>query len=698
MPAVPSQLTSLDFYEIKESIKSYLRTRSEFTDYDFEGSSASYLIDILAYNTYYSAFNANMALNETFLESATVRDNIVRVAKQLNYTPRSIKSARACVAIDVQTSAVGGGTSFPSTVTLQKGDVFISRNVVDSFVFCVRNDIQVSVNPTTGLANFSKIIFYQGNLLDFNYTVDDTKDQEYIIPSENIDTELLKVQVRPNVQSQEIDIYSPVGNAVDLDGNSRIYFLEEVDDLRYKVIFGDGVLGRKLVDGEIVDLQYVRTVGSEANGCTDFAFTGLIIDSEGRPIPPQNIKVTTIDAAQDGESRETPLSIKFNAPRAYATQNRAVTEADYEYITSTIYPQAASITAYGGEKLSPPIYGKVFIAVRSKAGTKLNATTKTSIKNDLLKYSMAAIEPVITDPVSYYLIPKSWVYYNGNNTGKSSSELETDLLKNIDKFNDAGQTDRFGGRLEGSKYTSMLDNTDDAISGSVTQLTLGQNLENFVFGSVFTECLDFGNPLHDPNEHSGQPTDPSGGDSTPTGTTCAPSYSSVKSGTFYATGYTAKLADVVAEGVSTSQLSTSLTSSDTETLVPVNIRDDGRGKMMLVTTRNEKELILNSDVGTVDYVSGHVCVGPLAIAGTPDGTTRLPIAANPYSVSIVIPPGVDPIIFNPNVFPIDFNTNPAVTSPFDPNNFDGWNYGPTDINIIDYPTDTFTYPEFDSCF
>ena len=225
MPAVPSQLTSLDFYEIKESIKSYLRTRSEFTDYDFEGSSAAYLIDTLAYNTYYSAFNANMALNETFLESATVRDNIVRIAKQLNYTPRSIKAARACVAIDVQTSAVGGGANFPSTVTLKKGDVFISRNVVDSYIFCVRSDIQVSVNPTTGLANFSKIIFYQGNLLDFNYTVDDTKDQDFIIPSENIDTELLKVQVRPNVQSQEIDIYSPVGNAVNLDGNSRVYFL-----------------------------------------------------------------------------------------------------------------------------------------------------------------------------------------------------------------------------------------------------------------------------------------------------------------------------------------------------------------------------------------------------------------------------------------------------------------------------------------
>ncbi len=694
MPAVPSQLTALDFLEIKESIKSYLRTRSEFSDYDFEGSSAAYLIDILAYNTYYSAFNANMALNETFLESATVRDNIVRIAKQLNYTPRSVKAAKACVAISVQTAAVGNSANFPQSVTLRRGDVFVSRNIVDTFVFCVVNDIQVSVDPQTGLAEFSKIIFYQGNLLTFTYTVDDTKKQEYVIPSDNVDTELLRVYVRPNIQSSQTDEYSTANNVVNLNSNSRVYFLEEVDDLRYKTVFGDGVLGRRLVDGEVIEMRYVRTAGSEANGCTDFAFTGLIVDDQGRPIPPQNIVVTTIDAAQDGESRESPLSIKFNAPRAYATQNRAVTEADYEYITSTIYPQASSITAYGGEKLNPPIYGKVFVAIRSKAGTKLNATTKLNIKNDLLKYSMASIEPVITDPIEYYIIPKTWAYYDGNATTKSDAELRTDLLRNIDKFNAAGKPNRFGGRMEGSKYNNMIDNTDDSISGSVTQMTLGQNLDQFTFGTVFTQCLDFNNPIHNPGDLAGTPP----GDGNGTGDSCAPTYSTVKSGTFYATGYTDSLVDVVGQGMSTTQLATSTTTDDTETLVPVNIRDDGKGNLLLVTTRNEKELILNNNVGSVDYSTGKVCVGPLAVGGTPDGTERLPIAVNPYSVSITIPPGVDPTIFNPNVFPINYNTNPGVVSPFDPNNFDGWNYGPTDINIIDYPTDTFQYPEFDSCF
>jgi hypothetical protein len=689
MPAVPSQLTSLDFFEIKESIKSYLRTRDEFSDYDFEGSSASYLIDILAYNTYYSAFNANMALNETFLESATVRDNIVRVAKQLNYTPRSIKAARACVRISVQTSAVGSSANFPETVTLRKGDVFVSRNLTDTFIFAVRSDIQVSVNPQTGLAEFSKVIFYQGNLLNFEYTVDDTKDQDFIVPSENVDTELMRIFVRPNVQSQETDEYSPVGNAVNLDQGSRVYFLEEADDLRYKIIFGDGVLGRKLLNGEVINIEYIRTAGPEANGCTDFAFTGLIVDSEGRPIPPQNIIITTVDAATDAEVRESPLSIKFNAPRSFATQNRAVTESDYEFITKKIYPQAASVTAYGGEKLNPPIYGKVYIAIRSKSGTKLNATTKTQIKNNLLPYAMASIEPVITDPTSFFVVPKSWVYYDGNCTVKSSAEIQTDLLRSIDKYNSAGQSNRFGGRIEGSKYSSMLDATNPCISGSVTQLSLGQNLENFAFGTVFTECLDFGNPIHNPNDLTGNDGD---------GNQCAPVFSSVKSGVFYATGYTADLVDLIAGGISTTQVANTIVSVDQETLVPVNIRDDGRGSLMLVTTRNEKELILNNNVGTVDYSSGIVCVGPIAIAGTPDGTERLPVSVNPYSSSIVIPPGVDPAIFNPGVFPIDYNTNNNVTSPFDPNNFDSWNYGATDINIIDYPTDTFVYPEFESCF
>ncbi len=706
MSAIPSQLTSLDFFEIKESIRSYLRTRKEFSDYDFEGSSASYLIDILAYNTYYTAFNANMALNEAFLETATVRDNIVRIAKQLNYTPRSVKSPRACVKLVAQTVTSLNGTTFPEFATLKKGDVFVADNETDSYTFALTQDIKVPVDSATGLATFDNVLVYQGNLLTYNYTVDYTKKQDYVIPDENVDTGLLTVDISPTAQSSETDTYSPAANVTNSDGTTRIYYLEETDDMRYRLVFGDGSIGRKLIDGEYITITYVSTDGVEANGAKGFDFVGNVIDSDLRVINPNSITLTTKDAAQDGEDRETPLSVKFRAPRAYATQNRAVTENDYEHIVSEIYPQAASVTAFGGEKLSPPIYGKVYVAIRPKTGNKLNETTKQKIKNDLKKYSVASIEPVIIDPTSYYIIPKSYVYYNGNDTALTGSQLGTKVLQGIDQYNKNGQTNRFGGRIDGSKFGSMIDNADTSIAGNVTQMTLGQNLDKFTFGSVFTQCLDFGNPLYDPSNYSGTPDDGGGdgddGSGDGTGNKCKPTFSVVKSGTFYATGYTEDLVNLTLTDGATSAaitspgLSTNLTN---QVLVPVNIRDDGQGNLIMVTTRDETELTLNPSVGSVDYGTGQVCVGPIAIQGTPDDTTRLPIQVLPAGGSITIPPGVDPTIFNPAVNPIDYTINDIAIPTFDPNNFNGYNFGDvTGINIIDYPTDTFTYPVSESCF
>ena len=709
MSAIPSQLTSLDFFEIKESIKSYLRTRKEFTDYDFEGSSASYLIDILAYNTYYTAFNANMALNEAFLETSTVRDNIVRIAKQLNYTPRSIKAPRACVKLIAQTAVGLNGTTFPEYATLKKGDVFVADNDFDSYTFALTQDIQVPVDSATGRATFDNVLVYQGNLLNYNFTVDYTKKQEYIIPDENVDTGLLTVDISPTAQSSETDTYSPAKNVTNADSTSRIYYLEETDDMRYRIIFGDGSIGRKLIDGEYIRTTYVSTDGVEANGAKGFDFIGNIVDSDQRTISPNSITLTTKDAAQDGEDRETALSVKFRAPRAYATQNRAVTENDFEHIVSEIYPQAASVTAFGGEKLTPPVYGKVYVAIRPKTGNKLNETTKSKIKKDLAKYSVASIEPVIIDPTSFYVIPKSYVYYNGNDTNLTGSQLGTKILQGIDDYNKAGQTNRFNGRIDGSKFGAMIDNSDNAISGNVTQMTLGQNLDKFEFGQVFTQCLDFGNPLYDPSNYSGTPDgdgtddDDNGDDgSGGTGNKCKPNFSVVKSGTFYATGYTEDLVNLTLTDGATSAVITTpgiSTNVANQVLVPVNIRDDGQGNLLLVTIRDETELVLNASVGSVDYGSGQVCVGPVAIQGTPDDTTRLPIQVLPGGGSINVPPGVDPTIFNPAVNPIDYTINDTAIPTFDPNNFNGYNFGDTGgINIIDYPTDSFTYPVSESCF
>ena len=720
MPATPSELTSLDFFEIKESIKSYLRTRPEFTDYDFEGSTASYLIDILAYNTHYAAFLANMSMNEAFLESATVRDNIVRIAKQINYTPRSIKASKACVRVSAQTQLLPGGSAYPDSVTIKAGDVFISQVDGEAYTYAIMKDTQVAVDQNTGIASFEKLVIYQGNLLTFNYTVDDTKKQEYVIPADGVDTELLVVAVKPNEQSAEIDEYSLSRNVTALDSTSRVYFLEETEDIRYKVVFGDGVLGRKLIDNEFIVLTYIATDGPSANGATKFNFIGRAIDNTGRPILPSSMSLATIDGSQAGEDRESALSVKFRAPRAFSTQNRAVTENDYAHIVKDIFPQAAAVTAYGGEKLSPPEYGKVFIAVRSKSGVNLNTTTKKRIQNQLLDYSMASIQPIVVDPRIYYLSPKVYPSYDGNKTSRSSNELASEILKSIDKFNSQNRDDRFGGRLEMSKFNAVIDSSDNAIAGTTSQMTIGQNLDQFTFGNIFTQCLDFNNPIVDPGDYGGpggngdgDGTGGDGGDGS--GGNCNPKFSSVKTGSFYATGYTEEVADQIAAGEAAgslvqtageqagfaSALEEAIFSSDeitTSTLVPVNIRDDGNGGLIMVTNRNEKEVVLNQSVGTVDYDTGKVCVGPLNIADTPDGNTRVPVVVLPDGNGLTIPPGVDPTIFNPEVYPIDFVTNPSDIPNFDPFNFAGWNYGGGNINTINYPIDAFEYPDIDSCF
>ena len=694
MAAIPSNLTSLDFTEIRESIRSYLRTRDEFTDYDFDGSAASYLLDVLSYNTYYASFNANMAMNEAFLESATIRDNVVKIAKQLNYTPRSIKAPKACVRFAIQTEPVGSGTSYPSTVSLQAGDVFVSSVSGQGFTFTLPSALQASVDQTNGIAVFTKVVINQGNTIEYQYTVDDVKKRSYLIPADQVDTDLLSVSISPNAQSEEIDTYNLVQNIVDVDGTTRGYFLEETDDQRYNVVFGDGVICRQLIAGEVIKLKYVRTEGTAANGCKQFSFIGRVIDSESRLVSSSNISLVTIDGAQDGEDVETTLSIKFNAPRAFNSQNRAVTESDYEFITKKVYPQAKSVTAYGGERLSPPIYGKVYISIRTKSGALLNTTTKKRIKNNLLKYSIAAIEPVIVDPITLYIRPKTWAFFDGNKTTLSNNEVASKVLGAVDQYNSQAESTRFNGRIDLSAYQSMIDSSDPSISGNITHMSLGMNIENFNFGQTFTQCIDFNNEIANPNDLSGGNKGSTGaGDGT-----CVPKYSSVKTGTFYSTGYTEGLLNIQG-GVNANQISsTSLLTNDTTALLPVNIRDDGYGTLIMVTKVDETEVTLKKNVGTVDYKSGQVCVGPVDIASTPDGTNRVPVTVIPASGNINVGTGLDPTIFNPTVQTIDYTIDGTNVPTFDPFDFNAINFDGTSINIIDYPTTVFEIPEFNSCF
>ena len=308
----PNNLTALDFEDVKASIKSYLRTRDEFSDYDFEGSALSYLVDTLAYNTYYTAFNANMAMNEAFLPSATVRDNVVNIAKLLNYVPRSILAAKACLTFSVQTQQTNG--AYPSTVTLAKGPVASGGN----FIWNILASRTAEVNTTTGVALFDNVEVKEGSVINYEYIVNTFQTQNFIVPSEDVDINTLTVSVKANETSTTSDLYNKVDTVTNLTATTRVYFLSEGEDQRYEIRFGDDSVGRKLSDGEVIALEYLVTSGADANDVQKFAFTSALQDNNGNGYTQSTITVTTMDKSQLGAAAESVESIKYNAPRYYS--------------------------------------------------------------------------------------------------------------------------------------------------------------------------------------------------------------------------------------------------------------------------------------------------------------------------------------------------------------------------------------------
>jgi hypothetical protein len=681
MTGVPSRLTSLDFFQIRESIKSYLRTRTEFTDYDFEGSAASYLLDTLAYNTYYTAFNANMAVNELFLESATIRDNVVKIAKLLNYTPASIKASRACIKIQMQTQLTPNGV-YPQYVTLRAGDNFVSTVDNESFTFCTLKNEIAQVEPITGIATFSNLIVYQGNRLTYNYTVDNSIQQEYIVPNNDVDTNLLEVFIKPSEQSQEIDTYTIVKNVTTLDSTSRIYFLEEVEDGKYRIIFGDGVIGRKLISGEYITFSYVKTRGSLGNGCKLFYSIGEFSDSEGRIIDPNAVRINTIQNSRDGVQEEDITTIKYRAPRLYSAQYRAVTEQDYETITQMVYPAAVAVKAYGGETLTPPVYGKVYIAIKTKSGTQLNSATKKSIVKDLKDYAMASIEPVIVSADETTLNLKSFVYYDPNLTTISNTDLVGKVIDVIAQYNQQSNLNKFGNRIDYSQMSCLIDSADAAIKGSILQVSLTKKYTP-VYSENNQTCLNFGQSIVNPSDFVGN------GDNN-TGIVCKALFNTIISNEFYVEGFTERLINLNYSD----QLQAGVFIGNSDTVsVPVRLRDDGKGTLQLITTLNSKTLILRDSIGTVDYDKGIVCFGPLNITGVVGTETTINTTVLPASPVVTPPPGTLIDISVPNIVPQDITTTTGGDSTFDP--FTLSPGGLTSINDVNIGGILTSFPDID---
>jgi hypothetical protein len=462
--------TNLDFDQIKSSIRDYLRSNSNFTDYDFEGSNLSIIIDTLAYNTYIASYNANMVSNEVFIDSATLRENIVSLARNIGYVPKSVRSSKANISFSV---GVEGNASF---VTLKSGTVCRSisfGNLV--FTFSILNDITVPV--INGTAFFDSIEILEGSLFKTNFTVDSTNvAQRFILENRGIDTTTLLVSVRDTEDSSSFRKYTNSSSILDVTSSSKVYFLQEIEDERYELIFGDGVFGNKLINGNYIEVSYLISSGESSNGVSNFNFSGRLVDSNGNNIV-ENISLLTTNVASSlGSNIESVNSIRNFAPRLYAAQNRAVTASDYETIVARIYPEADSVSAFGGEELQPPQFGKVFISIKPRFGSFISNKVKDNIKRELKNFSVAGISPEILDIKFLYIEIETNAYYNTNTT-LSSEFLKTKILDNINKYGKSEELNKYGARFKYSKYQSIVDKTDSSITSNITRLQIRRDLK-----------------------------------------------------------------------------------------------------------------------------------------------------------------------------------------------------------------------------
>ena len=491
-----TKFTNLDFDQIKTSIKDYLRANSKFTDFDFDGSNFSILIDTLAYNTYITAFNSNMIVNESFLDSATVRENVVSLARNIGYVPSSRTSAKATVSFDV---GVSSSQNTP-TLTLQAGLLCVGSVNDTSYTFSIPNNISTVVKPkllnnvVNDIASFNNIEIYQGTFLTKQFIVDGSLDQRFILNNPFIDTSTISVYVK-GINDSGLGVqYSLVENILQVDSTSKIYLLQEVQDEKYELLFGDGKIGKKLENNALITVNYIVTDGEDGNGASSFAFSGRIKKANDQIIDPGTVIITTNQKSQNGAEIESINSIKYFAPRIYSAQYRAVTSRDYEAIIKKIYPDTESVSVIGGEELNPPEFGTVSIAIKPKNGTFVSDFNKQQIKNKLKQYSISGINQKIIDLKLLYVEIDSWVYYNYSQVSAVES-LKTKIIKALTDYSNSIDLNKFGGRFKYSKVLQIIDNTDTSITSNITRVKIRRDLAVSINQFAQYE-LCFGNKFH----------------------------------------------------------------------------------------------------------------------------------------------------------------------------------------------------------
>ena len=481
-----TQFTNLDFNTLRAQIKDYLRSNSNFSDFDFEGSNFSILIDTLAYNSYITAYNTNMAVNESFIDSATLRENVVSLARNIGYVPRSKKSAVATISFNVDVSSMTA-----QQVKLKAGLVALGSVQGGNYTFSIPDDITVTPN-SNGIASFENISIYEGNYLTKTFLVDSSQTNErYILPNANIDTSSIRVQVSDN---NGILTYNAYTNIFDVNPESRLFLIQEVDDEKYQIMFGDNVLGKKPENGATISVSYIVTNGNEGNNAANFTFSGNLVSNSGASIVSNISLITTTQSSENGDDIESIDSIKYLAPRVYASQYRAVTPNDYKSLIPFLYPNIDSVSAYGGEELDPPEFGKVYITVKPKNGEFLSAVAKDTIKSGLKKYTVAGIKQEFLDLMYLYVEFNSTVSYDSGFISDRLN-LQSRILSAIETYAKSADINSFGGRLKYSKLLSQIDKVDTGITSNITTLVIRRNMIP-AYNSIATYEVCYGNKFH----------------------------------------------------------------------------------------------------------------------------------------------------------------------------------------------------------
>lgn len=481
-----NQFTNLDFNDLRSQIKDYLRSNNNFTDFDFEGSNFSTLIDLLAYNSYITAYNTNMAVNETFLDSATLRENVVSLARNIGYVPRSRRSSRARISFTVDMRSNGNSR----TVTLYAGTVALGAVTNGNFMYSIPDNVTTPIE-NNGFAHFNNLEIYEGRYLTSTFIMNYSQaNQRFILPNTNIDTTTIRVKVTDQVT----EVYNIYDNILNINKDSRIFLVQEVSDQKYEIRFGDDILGKKPPDGSRIEVSYIVTNGTSGNGASNFTFAGILKDNNVEEISSGVSLILTGSSSQNGDEIEDIDSIKYLAPRVYASQYRAVTANDYKGLIPYIYSNVDSVTAYGGEELDPPEYGKVFISIKPRNGTFLSSLTKQEISRSLKQYSIAGIKPEIIDLSYLYVEIDASVYYNVNRSTRPES-IKGKILNTLTTYARSSDVNSFGGRFKYSKVVGLIDDADKSVTSNITKVKMRRDLIPEL-NTLATYELCFGNKIH----------------------------------------------------------------------------------------------------------------------------------------------------------------------------------------------------------